>query len=376
VRSTITLLTTSKKALAVLVAAVALAVAATGVGYASMSKTVTLSLDGNVEQVHTLDGTVGEVLASHDISVGKHDVVAPGLDSKVADGTEIAVKFGRPLDVSIDGTDHHYWVTATDVSSALEQVGLHIGNADLSASRSLAIGRKGLGLSVVTPKQLVVKVGGHKPHHHNLPALTVAEALREMHVKVDGNDRVKPGLAHLVKDGDKIVITKIRVVTRSVTEPVAHGTVRHADSSMYSDQATTVRAGHDGARKVVYRVTFENGHVAKRKALRSTTVRQPAATVVRYGTKSRPVARTTSANYASGSSVWDRIAQCESGGNWAANTGNGYYGGLQFSLSTWHAYGGSGYPNQASRSTQIAIATKVRDASGGYGAWPVCGRGM
>jgi hypothetical protein len=70
--------------------------------------------------------------------------------------------------------------------------------------------------------------------------------------------------------------------------------------------------------------------------------------------------------------VWDQLAQCESGGNWATNTGNGYYGGLQFTVSTWQAYGGSGLPSSASRETQIAIATKIRDAAGGYGAWPAC----
>ncbi len=79
---------------------------------------------------------------------------------------------------------------------------------------------------------------------------------------------------------------------------------------------------------------------------------------MRVGT--REVATT---NFAGGSTVWDRLAQCESGGNWAINTGNGYYGGLQFSLGTWQAYGGSGLPSNASRETQIAIATKVRDAS-------------
>ncbi|MGW7419130.1 transglycosylase family protein [Streptomyces sp. NPDC054813] len=72
--------------------------------------------------------------------------------------------------------------------------------------------------------------------------------------------------------------------------------------------------------------------------------------------------------------VWDRIAQCESGGNWHINTGNGYYGGLQFSASTWRAYGGSAYAStadQASREAQIAVATKVQQAQG-WGAWPVC----
>lgn len=73
---------------------------------------------------------------------------------------------------------------------------------------------------------------------------------------------------------------------------------------------------------------------------------------------------------------WDAIAECESGGNWSINTGNGYYGGLQFSRSTWRAYGGSrfaGTADQASRAEQIAIAERVRDGQG-LGAWPTCGR--
>jgi len=71
---------------------------------------------------------------------------------------------------------------------------------------------------------------------------------------------------------------------------------------------------------------------------------------------------------------WDAIAQCESGGNWHANTGNGYYGGLQFNLGTWQANGGHGRPDQNTREQQIAVAERVRAASGGYGAWPVCGK--
>jgi LysM repeat protein len=70
-------------------------------------------------------------------------------------------------------------------------------------------------------------------------------------------------------------------------------------------------------------------------------------------------------------SVWDRVAQCESSGNWHINTGNGYYGGLQFTLSTWHGFGGVGNPANASKSQQIAVAERVL-ASQGWGAWPVC----
>lgn len=70
---------------------------------------------------------------------------------------------------------------------------------------------------------------------------------------------------------------------------------------------------------------------------------------------------------------WDRVAQCESGGNWSINTGNGYYGGLQWLPSTWRAYGGQGMPHQASKHDQIIVAERVRTSSG-LGAWPVCGR--
>ena len=77
-------------------------------------------------------------------------------------------------------------------------------------------------------------------------------------------------------------------------------------------------------------------------------------------------------------SEWDAVAQCESGGNWSIDTGNGYYGGLQFSASTWAAYGGTAYAataDQASKSQQITIGEKVLAAQG-KGAWPTCGTGL
>lgn len=69
---------------------------------------------------------------------------------------------------------------------------------------------------------------------------------------------------------------------------------------------------------------------------------------------------------------WDAVAACESGGNWAINTGNGYYGGLQFSMSTWQSNGGSGSPHNASREEQIRVAENVLQTQG-IGAWPTCG---
>jgi len=73
--------------------------------------------------------------------------------------------------------------------------------------------------------------------------------------------------------------------------------------------------------------------------------------------------------------IWDRLAACESTSNWHANTGNGFLGGLQFTLSTWRAYGGVGSPAQASREAQIAVAQRVL-AGQGWRAWPVCSRAL
>jgi nucleoid-associated protein YgaU len=84
------------------------------------------------------------------------------------------------------------------------------------------------------------------------------------------------------------------------------------------------------------------------------------------------LATATSAS-AAGSSTWDKVAQCESGGNWSINTGNGYYGGLQFTQSTWRANGGKGSPQGASKAEQIRVAENVLKTQG-PGAWPVCSK--
>ncbi|WP_460795253.1 transglycosylase family protein [Nocardioides pacificus] len=350
-----------------------LAVAGSTVGYTLLAKEVTLSLDGETRSVTAMGGTVGEVLESEGIEVGEHDIVVPETSDKVDDGDRITVRFGRPLELSIDGKTQTHWVNSTDVEGALAEVGRRFGDADLSVSRSADISREGLALDIVTAKDLQVTVAGKKVKADKVNALTVEEALSELDVRHDEDDRVKPALTAEVADGDKIVVTRIKVVTKRVDdERIDFKTVEKSDSSMFEDEDEVQREGVPGVRDVTYQQTFRNGELVKTEVVRSSVQRGPVDEIVRVGTKERPEAAAPTANYASGNSVWDSLAQCESGGNWAINTGNGYYGGLQFSLSTWQAYGGTGLPSNHSRETQIAIATKLRDASGGYGAWPHC----
>jgi uncharacterized protein YabE (DUF348 family) len=372
--SSIARLSNKRSVLVTLIGVVVLAVAATTAGYAALSKTVTLSVDGKSREIRTMGGNVADLLDSQGIKVNGHDIVAPSLSTPLSDDSRVAVRYGKPLAVNLDGKKSKYWTTATTVAGAIDELGLRFTGADYSTSRSASIDRQGMALQIATPKQLVLKVGGHQRQRHNVSAMTVRELLTKLHVNFNKDDTVKPGLKHFLADGDKVVVTKVFKQNKRVpAERVPFRTIEKKDSSMYEGDSSTVREGRSGSRDVTYRVVFKNGKLDKRVVLRQKVLRQPVARIVKVGTKASAPAPAAAPNFAGGSSAWDRIAQCESGGNWAANTGNGYYGGLQFSLGTWQSYGGQGRPDQNSREAQIAVAERVRAAEGGYGAWPVCG---
>jgi uncharacterized protein YabE (DUF348 family) len=346
-----------------LVGAIVLALGATAAAYASFSRTVTLSVDGKETEVRTFGDNVGDVLASKGIEPTEHDSVVPGVDSPVNDGSRIAVRLGRPLELSIDGNTRTLWTTATTVAGALQQLGVRVGsNAALSVSRGSDIDRSGMALEVTTPKAVALKIADEKVERHNVPAATVGELLEQVGADVDRTDIVRPSRSAELTDRTKIVVTKIGTRTKRVPRETIPAPVQEQrDDSMMAGETETVREGSDGLRDVTYKLRFRNGEVVKRKVVEQEVLRAPVATIIKVGTKTVDTG------------VWDAIAECESGGNWATNTGNGYYGGLQFSLGTWQAYGGSGMPHENSREQQIAVAERVRDAEGGYGAWPHCG---
>lgn len=358
----------SRTGLISLVATIVVAVIATTVGYSAATHEVTLSVDGKTRTVSTFGDDVADVLADEGIEIGERDQVVPSLESVVDDGSQISVRFSRPLSVSVDGKQKTYWTTATKVDTALDQLGIRTGNAALSTSRGATIDRGGMLLLITTPKKFVVKVGKAAPRKVTAAAPTPEALLDRIGATYDADDIVKPARGTAIEAGDKVTLIKVRTFTKRVArEKVAPPVTEQKDSSLYVGERETVRPGRAGLRDVTYRVVLRNGEVHKKVVLKQTPLRAAKPTVVRVGTKQMP------ASTANGG-AWDRIAQCESGGNWHINTGNGYYGGLQFSLSTWRANGGVGYPHHASREQQIAVAERVRKASGGYGAWPHCGK--
>src|SRR4051794_13289583 len=185
----------NSKAAVVGAALVALAaVIGTTVGYAAMGEHVTLDVDGAVEHVTVTGGTVGAVLQDQGISLRPHDEVAPAVDQPVHDGTTIAVRYGKPLKLDVDGHTTTYWVTATDVRGALAEISRSFDRAHLSVSRGADITRDGLRITIATPKRLTFVIGGKKAVHKRVWAATVGQALTALHLTVGRHDVVRPGL--------------------------------------------------------------------------------------------------------------------------------------------------------------------------------------
>ncbi|MFE6644943.1 ubiquitin-like domain-containing protein [Nocardioides sp. NPDC057772] len=357
---------------AILVGGLAAAVVAAGgtaYGVKTSQTDVILSVDGKAKDVSVHADTVGEVLEAQGIEVGDRDAVAPSLDTEVEDGSAISVRYARQLTLEVDGKSQDHWVTATTVGGALAELGRDYDRAELSTSRGAYIGRDGMSLDVVTPKTVQVELAGKKAKKVSVTALTVGDALADLGVELERRDKVSPASDKALKTGQRIVFTDFSAKNQGVARETIEAPVEEReDSSMYEGETEVIDEGSDGVRSVTYRIFYKNGQVVSRKVLEQNVIEEAEPRIVKVGTKEKAPA----ANFAGGSTVWDRLAQCESGGNWAINTGNGYYGGLQFNLQTWQAYGGSGYPHENSREAQIAVATKLRDANGGYGAWPHC----
>ncbi|PRW63780.1 resuscitation-promoting factor [Actinopolyspora mortivallis] len=346
------------------VAAVVLSVSGAGGAAAAMDKSVTVEVDGNERQVSTYESTVGEVLEDEGIEVDRHDALSPSLDSKVSHGDTITLDRGRKIELTVDGETREEWVRSVTVGQALRQLGVPTDGSWVSAKRTVPVPEEGMNLEVKTSKDVTLVDGGKEPKRLTTTAVTVEELLRAQGITVDGNDNVTPGGDKRITDGAEVRIDRTDTTTINVREQIEPPVEKIVDDSMLQGERRVEQQGSPGEKIVFFRVTKHNGEEVKREAIDERVVQEAEPRVVRVGGKKPP-----------NSGVWDKLAQCESGGNWSINTGNGYYGGLQFNKSTWDAYGGSqyaAYPHQASRQQQIAIATKVRDARGGYGAWPAC----
>jgi len=329
-------------------------------------KTLTLTIDGKARTVSTYAGTVGEVLKEEGLRTAAHDVVLPARNAAVSDGDSVVLNRARTLKLTVDGVQSQVYVTALSVDEALDQLGFRADDLVLSASRSERLPLDGMQLSISRPKNVTLVVDGRQ-RVVSTTAATAGDLLTEQGIALGRTDRASlyPGQALL----DKMRLQVYRVQVSEVTEtaPIAHKRVETKDANAYKGEEKVTRPGADGEQTTTFRVTVTDGVETARAKLATTVTKQPVDELVTVGTKARPTPAASNDGL-----NWGALAKCESGGNPRAVNPAGYYGLYQFSLSTWHAVGGSGNPVNASAAEQTARAQSLY-ARSGAGQWG-CGR--
>lgn len=368
--------------------------------FVSSDKTVQLSVDGQSRSVQTFGSTVHDALRAAGLEVDGHDQVSPGLDSSIADGSTVNVRLAREVTVVVDGTPRTVQTTAETAGDLADQLGLS-SESKLSLGENIQLASSSSPLSVTTPKRVVLNRAG-KTTTETTTALDVAAFLKEQGINPDADDVITPARNTVLTDG--VEVDWANVSTKKVTEKrtLKHQTQEIEDKDLLVGEKKTTTQGKDGSEEVVYEVRYRNGQELGRKKTSAKTTEKPVAEVLTVGTKTKKEAEaeakkeakakeakskadakdkkssedssggTTSTGGVSG--VWSKLAKCESGGNWGINTGNGYYGGLQFTKATWDAQGGGKYaafPHQASAAEQVAVASKLQKRAG-WGQWPAC----
>ncbi|MBV9012038.1 MAG: transglycosylase family protein [Pseudonocardiales bacterium] len=331
-----------------------------------MDKTITVTVDDEQRTIHTFAPTVAGALQAAGLRVGDQDTLAPTAGSVLENGSRIVLKRARPLALTVDGMQHEVWTTALTVKNALAQVGIQSRDTELSADPSQRIPVDGMALVVRTTKPITLFDGGLPAKEVHSTALSVDDLLTQQGVPLQAQDTVTPERTSPVLPGMTVQVTRVRIEERNEKRLVLPPVRKLQDPEMPVGSEVVEDVGAPGEQIVTFRLTLANGKEIARKQISIQQVAPVRPTMVRVGAKEPAASEGT---------VWDHLARCESGGNWAANSGNGYYGGLQFDKTTWSANGGdqfAPYPYQASREQQIAVAERVRNARGNYHAWPTC----
>lgn len=352
------------------------------VAYAQAGKSVSLSVDGRTRQISVNAATVQDLLVAENVGVTDRDLVAPEPGTVLSDGDRVVVRFARPLVVTVDGRKHTYWTTELTVDRALAAVGLRIGDARLSVTRSQSIGRQGMKLTISTPKSVTIAADGlTRTLTTNAP--TVASLLADQGIAVGPADRLSVVPATPVTDGLVVALTRITRTSVTVTEKVPFGTTKKKSSTLPTGRTKLIRAGRKGRRTATYTVLLANGKEVGRTLVTATVLQKPVDKVVAVGTKPAATGGSgggTAGGGAVGGAVgggadslnWTALAACESGGNPKAVNPAGYYGLYQFSLSTWRSVGGTGNPVNATAQEQTYRA-KLLYRKSGSGQWG-CGQ--
>ncbi|MGV9560838.1 ubiquitin-like domain-containing protein [Streptomyces sp. NPDC003480] len=335
--------------------------------FVAKDKAIELTVDGRHRTLHTFADDVGGLLAREGVRVGRHDVVVPAPGTPLTSGEEVAVHYGRPVFLTLDGHRRQVWTTARTVDGALQQLGVRAEGAYVSTSRSLHIHREGLALDVRTERTVTVLADG-RPRTIRTNAATVREAVEQAGITLRGQDTTSVAPGSFPLDGQTVTVLRVRGSREVREEPIPFTVRRTKDPTLFRGTVLVARPGQPGTRRVTYALRSVNGVRQKPRRIDVEVVQRPTTQLVRVGTRPHPESVTGAERL-----DWHGLAYCESRGEPSAVDPSGTYGGLyQFDRRTWRSLGGSGRPQDAPAEEQTYRAKKLYVRQGSS-PWPHCG---
>lgn len=327
-------------------------------------RVVSIYVDGETKRLATDAPTVGEALERADVVLGENDLAEPTIDVPITqDSFNINVYRARPVTV-IDGVERFNVMTAFQSPPLIAQAaGLTVYPEDNFTFERITdfLGEQTVGLKLVIDRATPVTLN---LYGNKLPvrthAATVGDFFNEHDVEIGEEDIIRPGTRRALSEGMTIRVSRVGTEVVAEERVIAHDQETIRDTSLPVGERHVKTEGQDGSRLVTYEVTYHDGQEVDRKELNSVVKQAPVTEVVVVGAKGSPSAE-----------MWASLRQCEAGGNYSTNTGNGFYGAYQFTLGTWQGYGGQGLPHEASPATQDEIALRLWQARG-FQPWPGC----
>ncbi|MBV5244237.1 MULTISPECIES: resuscitation-promoting factor [Mycolicibacterium] len=350
------------------VAGILLALVFAGGTAVATHKTVTLEVDGASVTVPTMKSRVIDVVTENGFDVGERDDLYPAADTPVNQSDTIVLRRSRPLEISTDGGGtEQVWTTASTVDEALAQLQM-TDKAPVAASRASRLPLDGMELPVVSPRNVQIEDAGQM-RFVRLAAPNVGALLEASGAPLQQSDAVIPAASTPITDGMHIRVTRVRVAKVTERLPLNPNNQRVEDVNLNMSRQIVENPGVPGVQDVTFAVSTINGVETGRLPVANVVITPAVDGVLRVGAKPG-----TEVPEVRNGGTWDALARCEAGGNWSINTGNGYFGGVQFDQNTWERNGGLRYAQRAdlaTREEQIAIAEVTR-ARQGWGAWPTC----
>lgn len=320
--------------LAMLIVGISAPMFITPVARANDTRVVSIYVDDREITFPTDAGTVQLALDRARVTLGESDLVEPSLDTQITTDTfHINVYRARPV-IVLDG-EARYRVTSAYQSPKLiaEQAGLKVYDEDryeLSRIENfLSDGTVGLKLKIIRATPLTLSLYGTSSEIRTQTG-TVAELLDERGLSVDEKDVLRPALETAVTTGMSIHLVRVSGDREVVEETIPFTRREIQDTSQPIGYEKVVTAGQTGNQLVTYDVVFENGRQVSRTAVERTVLKQPLQEVVIIGADYTGI-------YPDNGAILSALRQCETSGNYATNTGNGFYGAYQFMQGTWDA---------------------------------------